>query len=116
VLLKGKVEAGAPWAGFHTFRHTFASMAFERRVNPKRIQVWLGHHALSFTMDTYTHLIPDDEEPAISVSEELDHGRKNGNKMSTPQTGTDRKPAESEVSFVPELEQLGAGRSGSGQS
>lgn len=28
--------------------------------NPKQVQAWLGHHAASFTMDTYVHLLPDD--------------------------------------------------------
>lgn len=26
----------------------------------KQVQGWLGHHAASFTLDTYTHLLSDD--------------------------------------------------------
>ena len=32
----------------------------------KQAQVWLGHHKASFTIDTYTHLLPDDlPDPAF---------------------------------------------------
>ncbi len=55
---------GAPWAGFHTFRHTCASMLFERGANAKQVQRWLGHHSPSFTLDTYvTCSAPDLDEP-----------------------------------------------------
>jgi integrase len=37
-------EVGAPWAGFHTFRHTCASMLFRRGANAVQVQRWLGHH------------------------------------------------------------------------
>jgi integrase len=53
-------EVGAPWAGFHTLRHTCASMLFERGANAKQVQRWLGHHSPSFTLDTYVHLLEDD--------------------------------------------------------
>lgn len=34
-------------------------------MNAKQVQAWLGHHAASFTLDVYVHLLPDDvgEEP-----------------------------------------------------
>jgi integrase len=35
-------EAGVPWAGFHTFRHTTASLLFARGLNVKAVQKW--HH------------------------------------------------------------------------
>ena len=31
-----------------------------RGFNAKQVQVWLGHHAPSFTLDTYVHLLSDD--------------------------------------------------------
>lgn len=52
--------AGVPWATFHTLRHTCATMLFRHGFNPKQVQGWLGHHAASFTIDTYIHLLPDD--------------------------------------------------------
>jgi integrase len=49
------------WVGFHTFRHTCATLLFTTaKWNPKQVQVWLGHHSAAFTVDTYVHLLPDD--------------------------------------------------------
>ncbi len=60
-------EVGAPWAGFHTFRHTCASMLFARGKNAKQVQKWLGHHSPSFTIDTYVHLLGDDLGEPLSL-------------------------------------------------
>jgi integrase len=64
-------EAGAPWAGFHTFRHTCASMLFERGANAKQVQGWLGHHSAAFTLDTYIHLLSDDLGQPLALGDEL---------------------------------------------
>lgn len=53
-------EAGVPWCGWHTFRHTCASILFADGRNVVQVQRWLGHHAPSFTLDTYVHLMEDD--------------------------------------------------------
>jgi integrase len=53
-------EIGAPWLGFHTFRHTCASLLFERGANAVQVQRWLGHHSAAFTLATYVHLMDDD--------------------------------------------------------
>lgn len=53
-------KAGVPWAGFHTLRHTCATMLFRNGANAKQVQVWLGHHSPAFTLETYVHLLPDD--------------------------------------------------------
>jgi integrase len=52
--------AGVPWAGFHTLRHTCATLLFKYGFNAKQVQTWLGHHSPAFTLATYVHLIPDD--------------------------------------------------------
>jgi integrase len=54
-------EAGAPWAGFHTFRHTCASMLFERGASVVQVQRWLGHHSAAFTLSTYVHWLDGDD-------------------------------------------------------
>lgn len=51
--------AGVPWATFHTFRHTCASILFAEGKNPKQVQMWLGHSDPGFTLRTYVHLIDD---------------------------------------------------------
>lgn len=54
-------KAGVPWAGFHTLRHTCATQLFRNGANAKQVQHWLGHHSPSFTLDTYVHLLPEDQ-------------------------------------------------------
>jgi integrase len=60
-------QAGAPWAGFHTFRHTFASLHLRRGTNLLQLSRALGHHSAAFTLTRYTHLPPGDEAPALEV-------------------------------------------------
>ena len=60
VLKPAARRAGVPWAGFHTFRHTCATMLFRHGLNAKQAQMWLGHHSPAFTLATYVHLLPDD--------------------------------------------------------
>ncbi len=74
VLAPAAEEVGAPWAGFHTFRHTCASMLFERGANAKQVQRWLGHHSASFTLDTYIHLLSDDLGGPLELGQELGGG------------------------------------------
>jgi len=53
-------KIGAPWAGLHTLRHTFASTCFRNGCNAKQVQLLLGHHSAAFTLETYIHLLPED--------------------------------------------------------
>ena len=64
-------RAGAPWAGFHTFRHTCASLLFARGCNAVQVQRWLGHHSAAFTLETYVHLLPGDGAAALDLRAEL---------------------------------------------
>jgi integrase len=67
-------RAGVPWAAFHTLRHTCATALFRAGKNPKQVQAWLGHHAASFTLDTYVHLIEDDVAEAPAALDALVSG------------------------------------------
>jgi integrase len=60
VYVPAAKAAGVPWATFHTLRHTCATTLFRHGLNAKQVQGWLGHHAASFTIDTYIHLLDDD--------------------------------------------------------
>jgi integrase len=53
-------EAGVPWAGFHTLRHTCATRLFGAGRNAVQVQRWLGHSDPGFTLRTYVHLLDDD--------------------------------------------------------
>lgn len=65
-------EIGAPWAAFHTFRHTCASLLFERGASVVQVQRWLGHHSAAFTLSTYVHWLDGEDlgEP-LALADEL---------------------------------------------
>lgn len=64
------------WVGFHTFRHTCASMLFRAGWNAAQVQRHLGHHKASFTLDTYIHLLDEDvPEPTFFDELEVGHTR-----------------------------------------
>jgi len=71
VLRPAAAETGAPWAGFHTFRHTCASMLFERGANAVKVQRWLGHHSPAFTLATYVHLMDGQLGDPLELDVEL---------------------------------------------
>jgi integrase len=60
-------EAGAPWAGFHAFRHTCASMLIAEGRNVVQVQRWLGHHSPAFTLSTYAHLMDGDLGEPLAI-------------------------------------------------
>src|SRR5436190_2931286 len=80
VLRPAAAETGAPWAGFHAFRHTCASMLFERGANAVKVQRWLSHHSPAFTLSTYIHLLDSSLGKPLDLGVELPRG---GNKMAT---------------------------------
>ena len=63
------------WVGFHTFRHTCASMLFRAGWNAAQVQRHLGHHKASFTLDTYIHLL-DEDVPEPTFFDALGKGDK----------------------------------------
>jgi integrase-like protein len=91
VLAPAAEEAGVPWAGFHTLRHTCASLLFDRGANAKQVQKWLGHHKASFTLDTYIHLLSDDLDEPLDLAAELQGGNRVAPRLSS--AGLDRGSA-----------------------
>jgi integrase len=59
VLLPTTRKAGLERVGFHSFRHTCASLLFAAGKDLKQVQQWLGHHDPAFTLSTYVHLLDD---------------------------------------------------------
>ena len=53
---------------FHTFRHTFATMLFEKKVNPKIIQLLLGHKSVKTTLEIYNNVNDNIDELIIYVN------------------------------------------------
>jgi integrase len=68
VLKPAATQVGAPWAGFHTFRHTCASLLFAEGRNAVQVQHWLGHHSAAFTLGTYVHLLDGDVGGPLSLA------------------------------------------------
>jgi integrase len=62
-------RAGLPRVRFHDLRHTFATVLLSRGTHPKVVQEMLGHANISQTMDTYSHVLPDMQDGAISAME-----------------------------------------------
>jgi len=70
ILQPALEEAGCAWAGFHTFRHTYASMQLSRGTNIVALSRALGHHSAAFTLSTYAHLMRGDEAPALEIHQD----------------------------------------------
>jgi integrase len=65
---------GAEDLTLHDLRHAAASLWIEQRVEPKRVQTWLGHHSIQVTFDTYGHLfeaVERDSSVAAAIEREL---------------------------------------------
>jgi len=60
-LCKDSLEQMEHFSG-HCFRHTFATRCFEAGIQPKTVQVYLGHASLKMTMDLYTHVLDDHKQ------------------------------------------------------
>jgi integrase len=50
--------------GMHLLRHTSGSLMYRRTANVKVTQAWLGHSSSRITLDTYTHLLQDEQKKA----------------------------------------------------
>jgi integrase len=83
-------EADLSWIGFHTFRHTCASMLFAEGRNAKQVQMWLGHHSPAFTLNTYVHLLGGDVGEPLAVPD--------GTIVTCPGFGAEARLAQIEVS------------------
>ena len=50
--------------GIHCLRHAAASSWISRNVDHKRLTTWLGHSSIAITLDTYGHLMVNEEQDA----------------------------------------------------
>mgnify|MGYP000888166037 FL=1 len=63
-------EAGIKRFCMHALRHTYATRAIERGVQPKTLQQLLGHASLQTTMDRYVHVTDESMLNAVRQFEE----------------------------------------------
>lgn len=53
---KLRIKLGFPEGiRFHSFRPTNATILAEHNINPKKIQLWLGHSSAAFSLNQYVH-------------------------------------------------------------
>lgn len=69
VLKPTREAACLEWVGFHTFRHTCATLLFAEGRNAVQVQRWLGHHSAAFTLATYVHLLDGDIGEPLKLPE-----------------------------------------------
>jgi integrase len=63
-------SADLPRIRFHDLRHTCATLLLSKGTHPKIVQEMLGHANISMTMDTYSHVLPDMQEKAVSAMDD----------------------------------------------
>ena len=51
----------------HDLRHTHASHLLAAGVNPRVVSERLGHSSVSFTLDTYGHVMPGQQADAAAA-------------------------------------------------
>jgi len=64
-------EAGIKRFCMHALRHTYATRAIERGMQPKMLQKLLGHASIKTTMDRYVHVTDDSFTKAVQQCERL---------------------------------------------
>ena len=64
-------DAGVKVIRIHDFRHSCASFLINLGCQPMVVQKYLGHASLKITMDTYSHMYPNQLEEASSIINEF---------------------------------------------
>ena len=57
--------------GLHALRHAAASAWIKQGIDLKRLSAWMGHSSVQITLDTYGHLIGDEQGDSAIVSASL---------------------------------------------
>jgi hypothetical protein len=90
-------RAGLAGTRFHDLRHTFATLMLLAGIHPKIVSEALGHSSVAFTLDVYSHVVPDLQEAAAKrlddVLEPELNAMKNVGKMSANRGSADEKGA-----------------------
>lgn len=65
------IRAGIPDIRFHDLRHSCASLLVAQGVHPRVVMEILGHSQISLTMNTYAHVLPDEQREAATIMDRL---------------------------------------------
>lgn len=63
--------AGIGHFTFHALRHTFATRALEQGMDVKTLSTLLGHYSVSFTLDTYTHVLDQQKRDGMMLMADM---------------------------------------------
>ena len=69
-------EGGIKRFCMHALRHTYATRAIERGIQPKVLLQLLGHASIKTTMDKYVHVSDDSMQNAVRLFEAADIEKK----------------------------------------
>lgn len=75
--------------GMHELRHFFASVLLDQGESIKAVSEWLGHADASFTLQTYTHLMPSSDQRTRSVIDGLYGRREPGTASNGPEAASE---------------------------
>ncbi|MDD4076172.1 MAG: tyrosine-type recombinase/integrase [Eubacteriales bacterium] len=64
-------SVGLPNIRFHDLRHTYATLMLRNDIPAKIVSSILGHSNIAITLDTYSHVITEMQQPAISVVDRI---------------------------------------------
>jgi integrase len=78
ILKPARDAIGLPWATFHSFRHTCASLLFDDDRNVKQVAEWLGHTDPGFTLRTYVHLLDAGVGDGLDLPAQVNAGSTQG--------------------------------------
>ena len=56
---------------FHDLRHSAATLLLAQGVSPRYITELLGHSQVSFTMQTYAHILPEVQKQVATKMDEI---------------------------------------------
>lgn len=68
---KAMLNAGLKHITLHGFRHSHASLLINGNMNVKLISSRLGHSSVTETLDTYTHMFPEQREICVNYLNEI---------------------------------------------
>lgn len=64
-------RAGMPPLRFHDLRHSCASLLVAQGVHPRIVMEILGHSTITLTMNTYSHVLPQNQRDAAALLDRL---------------------------------------------
>lgn len=66
-------SSGFPHIRFHDLRHSNATLMLRNKVPAKIVSGMFGHATVGITLDLYSHVLTDMQEPAVQVIDSLFH-------------------------------------------